>query len=166
MRYLTLLQMAELPGALELAQVASDKHGKLVAPALMDASLRAGDRSAWSADEIAAADAAIARIEEAGGQADAIIDGYLGRRYTLPLPAVPSIVTTWARALTRYTLHGDRVAGEDKDPFVRYSRDALMFLALVGDGMFSLGLQDPQAAAESDVRIDGGAKAFGRNVWP
>lgn len=40
MPYVTLLQLAEMPGALELAQVASDKHQRPVAAELMELTLR------------------------------------------------------------------------------------------------------------------------------
>ena len=46
MQYVTLPQLAEIPGALELAQVATDQHAAAVVDAtLMELTLRAGDRS-------------------------------------------------------------------------------------------------------------------------
>jgi phage gp36-like protein len=168
MHYLTLLQLADLPGALELAQVASDKSAQEIDAALMQLSLTGGDRSSYSSGDIAAADAAIARIEQAGSEADAIIDGYIGRRYTLPLTSVPSILATWARAITRYKLHGDRISSEGTDPIVRDYKDAVKFLALVAAGQFSLGLEDPEAqgSGTGGVHIDVGQKVFGRSVLP
>ena len=53
MPYVTLLQLAEMPGALELAQVASDKHQRPVAAELMELTLRAGDRGGYPAAAIA-----------------------------------------------------------------------------------------------------------------
>lgn len=168
MPYVTLQQLSEMPGALELAQVASDKHGALVDAVLLELTLLAGDRSAYPADEIAAADRAKARIEQAIAEADALVDGYLGRRYTLPLASAPGILTTWARAIVRYKLHGDRISGETTDPIVRDYRDALKFLEQIAAGKFSLGIDDPQSqgAANGDVRFDTGKKVFGREYLP
>lgn len=167
MDYVTLLQLAELPGALELAQVASDKYAAEVDAALMELTLVGADRSAYTADQIAAADSAQARIQQAVTESGAVIDGYIGRRYTLPLASVPGILVTWARAITRYKLHGDRITGETTDPIVRDYKDAIKFLSLVADGKFSLGVEDPaQGTSTGDVRIDAGQKVFGREFLP
>lgn len=166
--YVTLAQLAELPGALELAQVASDAHGAVVDAALMEATLLDGDRSAYTADQIAAADSARARIEQATVEAGAVIDGYLGRRYTLPLAAAPPILATWARSIARYRLHASRISDDRTDPVARDYRDAVRFLEQVAAGKFSLGTGDPErtSAAAGDVRIEPGRKVFGRAVLP
>lgn len=171
MRYVTLPQLAELPGALELSQVATDRHAaSLVDAELMELTLLDGDRSAYEAEAIAAADQAKARIEQASAEADDLCDGYIGKRYRLPLASVPGILTTWARAITRYKLHsaGDRRGREDNDPVVRDYRDAIRFLQQVAEGKFSLGLEDPEAqgAGPGEVRMDPGHKVFGREYLP
>ncbi|MFG9884528.1 hypothetical protein ACG3SK_27360 [Pseudomonas aeruginosa] len=43
MDYITLVHLAERPGAKELAQVATAQHLKIVDSALLDAALRGGD---------------------------------------------------------------------------------------------------------------------------
>lgn len=168
MPYVSLLQLAESPGALELAQVASTSHEAVVDAELMDRTLRGGDRSGYTPEQIAAADEATARIEELVHETDGLIDGYLARRYTLPLPMVPTILATWARAIVRYKLHPHRIGEERTDPVTRDYRDALRFLALVAEGKFSLGLEDPGASpsSEADVRIEPGKKVFGREFLP
>jgi phage gp36-like protein len=171
MSYVTLLQLAELPGALELSQVATDRHAAGIVDAqLMELTLTDGDRSAYSADDIAAADQARARIVQASGESDALIDGYIGKRYRLPLPLtqIPTILTTWARAITRYKLHGERISSEPSDPIVRDYKDALRFLQQVAEGKFSLGIEDPEAQGNGpgEVRIDPGLKVFGREHLP
>lgn len=166
--YVTLPDLSEMPGALELAQVASDKHGTLVDAALLELTLLDGDRNAYTSDEIAAADRARGRIEQASVEADALIDGYLGKRYTLPLASSHGILTTWARAIVRYKLHGDRLSAEGNDPIVRDYRDALKFLEQIAAGKFSLGIADPgaQGGSAGEVRIDPGKKVFGREFLP
>lgn len=170
MRYVTLLQLAEIPGALELAQVASDRHAGIVDAALMELTLTDGDRTGYPPEDVAAADQARARIEQAVMEASALIDGYLGKRYKLPLPVakVPGILTTWARAIARYKLHQDRISDERSDPIARDYRDALKFLMQVAEGKFSLGIDDPEAQGPGpgEVRIDPGTKVFGRDYLP
>lgn len=165
MPYLTPADMAERPGATELAQVASAQHGALVDYALMDATLRGSDRASWSPAEVAAADEALARIQDAVTEAESVIDGYLVRRgYPLPLSPVPALVTGWARSIARYLLHKDRISDDRTDPIARDYRDALKFLALTADGKFSLGAADPVVAgSDTDVRFDSGKPVFGRD---
>lgn len=164
MPYITHTALAERPGARELAQVASAEHRPIVDAALMDATLRYDDRSAWSVDEQTEADAALARIADAVAEADATIDGFLARRgYALPLEPVPGIVAGWSRAIARYLLHKSRISLESNDPIVRDYRDALRLLQLTADGKFSLGADDAVATGSAtDVRFDAPAPVFGR----
>ena len=167
--YITLAQLADAPGALELSQVASESHdAALVDAELFERTLRVQPRTGFDASAIAAADAAAARISNLIDEATALIDGYLARRYALPLANAPRLLTTWARAIVRYKLHPDRAGDERSDPVVRDYRDALKFLALVADGKFSLGIDDPETSpsAEADIRIDTGSKVFGRRALP
>ena len=150
--YVTLIQLAERPGALELAQLASDKHGGVVDAELLDLTLRGLLRTDYSAEEIAQADAVLARINEAVAEASARIDGYLRQRgYALPLSPVPAIVAGWCRDITRYLLSGDRPTDERSDPVLRNYRDAMRFLDQVAKGQFSLGANDPVAGGERPI---------------
>lgn len=146
--YCTPLQLADAKLARELAQVATPERDAIVADALMEATLRGEDRSSFDAPDIAVADAALAHIEKALADADAVIDGYLRVRrpapYVVPLDPVPEIVSVWARWIARYLLHKDRVStSEAQDPVVRDYKEALKFLQLVAEGKFSLGADDP-----------------------
>lgn len=162
--YVTAVQLADRPGATELAQVATPERKPVVDADLMDATLRAGDRSAWSSDDQAVADLALAVVQDAITSADALIDGYLARRYTLPLTSSPPILAVWGRAIARYQLHKDRRTMETNDPVVRDYNDALKLLAQVAAGTFSLGADD--AALEDDgdsdvVFVAGDVPVFG-----
>jgi phage gp36-like protein len=149
MPYVSHQQLVERPGAVELAQVASDAHADaLVDPALLAATLRGADRAGWDVDAVAHADRAIARIDDAVADADATIDGFLSRAgYTLPMAPVPGIVAAWSRDIARYLLNKDRITDERTDPVARAYRDALKLLRDTADGKFSLGIHDPQAPA-------------------
>lgn len=165
MQYITLDDLAERPGARELAQVATKEGARAVATDLMEATLRGADRSAWAADLVAVADDALQRIQDAVVEAESIIDGNLAKRsYPLPLSPVPKLVTGWARDIARYLLHKDRGGKEDSDPIVRNYRDALKFLALVAKGEFSLGAEDPITSNPNqlDVRFESAPSVFDR----
>ena len=140
--YITHTQIAERPGSKELAQVATPEQYRVVDTTLMQATLLGSDRAAWPEAEIAVADAALARINDAIADAVALIDGFLGKRGYLPLNPVPGIVTTWCRAISRYFLHQHRLNADDKDPITRDYKDALRLLQLTADGKFSLGGND------------------------
>jgi phage gp36-like protein len=147
MPYVSLIQLAELPGARELAQVASTEHSAVVDPELMDRTLRAGDTSAWSADEIALAAQAKRRIESSIDETDALIDGYIARRVTLPLDAAAeAVLVQIARAIVRYELHKHLLAGERDHPIVRDYTTAQSRLREIRDGKLTLGSGDPAAA--------------------
>ncbi len=171
MSYITTAELAERPGAREIAQQASLPHQMVRDDALMDATLRGTDRSAWTPEQLAAADAALARVQDAVAEAGALIDGHLVQRgYTLPLALPPgstgrSMVTVWARSITRYLLNKDRMTDESKDPVARDYRDALKLLGLLAAGKFSLGADDPAAPAatgSTDVRFDSAPTVFNR----
>lgn len=153
--YATLVQLADFKLARELAQVATPERGKVISDALMEATLRGQDRSAWPTDQVELADAAAVTITQAIVDADAVIDGYLRTRkpvpYQVPLAApVPGLVCVWSRWIARYLLHKDRVnTAEATDPVVRDYKEALRFLQLTADGKFSLGADDPQAPPSS-----------------
>lgn len=172
MPYITHTDLAERPGARELAQVASTEHLRALVPAeLLDAALRGADRTAWTAEQNAAADEALRRIDDAAADAAALIDGYLVQRgYTLPLDlpsqAGRTMLTTWCRAITRYNLHRHSIQDEARSPIARDYRDALKLLQQLADGKFSLGAADPEKTAGgsgTDVRFQFPPNVFGRD---
>lgn len=153
--YVTLAQLAERPGALELAQLASAAHGAVVDAELLDRTLRGQDRSDYTAAEIAAADAVAARVTEAVAEATARIDGYLGQRgYPLPLSPVPGIVAGWCRDIARYLLSGERPTDDRSDPVVRGYRDAIRMLEQLAQGKLSLGAGDPLSVGPADGTVE------------
>lgn len=164
--YVTPAQLSERPGARELAQVASDAHKRVVDFELMELTLLGGDRTAYSDDDVAAADKALLRINDAINDADGLIDGYLVKRgYVVPLSPVPRLVVSWSRDITRYMLHKDRLSAEATDPIVRNYREAMKMLADVAQGKIGLGDDDPiaEGPASIDVRFDYDTKVFGRD---
>ena len=172
MPYITTTELAERPGAREIALAASSDTTPVVDYALMDATLRGQDRTAWTPEQTAAADAALQRVQDAVAEAGAVIEGYLAQRgYALPLDLPPtatgkSLLTSWARSITRYLLNGQRITDESKDPVARDYRDALKMLGLAATGKLSLGGTDPAAPANApgtDVRFDAAPPVFSRS---
>lgn len=164
MAYLTPTDLAEKPGPREMAEVATDPQADVVQTDLMDATLRGLERSAWGDADIAIADNALARISGEISLAQQLMDGFLAKRYPLPLQTVPGMLTVWCRAIVRYQLHGGRISDEKTDPIVRDYRDALKLLQAVQDGSFSLGLDDPLLAspASVDAQFDSTPTIFNR----
>lgn len=101
---------------------------------------------------IGAIDAAVlaARLADA----DALIDGYLAGRYSLPLASTPAILTQYACDVARYLLYGNKMPEDVRD---RYE-DALRFLGRVADGRIGLGVTPAPAAG-------GPAHAAGARVF-
>lgn len=160
--YITPAQLADRPGATELAQVATPERSAIVDAALMDAVLRGNDTSAYLPADVAVANEALATINDAIDAADGLIEGFLAKRgYPLPLSPVPTVVVGWARAITRYTLHKNRITDPKTDPIGRDYQDAMKLLQLTASGQFSLGATDtvsqpgvgmPQIGTDTTVR--------------
>lgn len=163
--YITAAQLADRPGATEIAQVATPAREAVVDAELMDATLRGTDRGAWTPVQTAVADEALAVVNTAITDAGSLIDGYLAKRYPLPFAGAMNLLTVWARAIVRYLLHKDRRTLENDDPIVRDYRDATKSLQLVADGKLSLGATDPTVADSTggDVQFDSDGRVFGRD---
>lgn len=165
MQYITPSELAEIPGAKELAQIATAEHLPIVDVLLMQQTLTGSDRTGYQASDIAAADDALNRIVAAMDNAESIIDGFLVKRgYSTPLQDVPDLVMGWTRDIGRYLLHKNRISGDSTDPIVRNYKDAMKFLRMIVDGSFSLGATDPVETSPSsaDVQFSSDEKVFAR----
>lgn len=95
--------------------------------------------------------------------AESMIDGYLGKRYNLPLGDVPKSLTKVAADLAMYFLHGDTA---DKDsPVAQAYRDALKWLDQVAKGLVvieSAGVV-PEAAGGGQVKTSEPNRVFTRD---
>lgn len=164
MSYITPAQLSNGPEALqELAQL-------LVVDAdLLALTIAAGDRTAYSSDDIAAADAALVSIGNYIARADGEIDARLAQRgYAVPMSAASfPILVVWAAAITRYHLSRmrDRTS-EETGRVERDYREAIKALQLVADGKLSLGANDPLANAQQDtqsIQITSNPRLMSRN---
>lgn len=129
-----------------------------------------GDGSQPTAATHTAADLSDAQIADAISEADALINGYIGGFYTVPVAAVdpaaqtlvyPSPLTYWSRTIAAYlatcTYRGSQDFA-DTDPVARRFKDVMSSLIDVSKGMMKLQL--PQNVSGNS------ASAVGQPVNP
>lgn len=131
----------------EIAQRAAPE-GIRVSGELLVLTVQGGDRSAYGAEEIAAADAALLRVNEVLGDSSAIVDSYVSDRVKLPLNPVPRLLIQLDGDVWRYFIYDDDVP-EDSIIERRY-KQALKTLAMIRDGELSFGVQ-PEPTGNADV---------------
>jgi phage gp36-like protein len=144
MPYTTPLNLLNKFGDTEIALIAaSDKPN--VTAVLLRLTVTAGDRSAYSAQDIADADQALVKIQNAIASAERMVDSYIAPRYTLPLEQTfidQSSLPEFCNDMVRYKLMDDRTTDEvDK----RYT-EATRWLRDVSQNRASLGAQDTAVA--------------------
>ncbi|MEB3470154.1 DUF1320 domain-containing protein [Pasteurella multocida] len=156
MPYISLPQLADKPGAVELAQVTAQSGQMPVAFELLEQALQGKSVDTLPQAQQIPIQKALDRIYEAITDACAVIDGFLKQRgYVLPFKKTPTVLTAWARAITRYYLHQHLISDEKNNPIVRDYRDAMKMLQLVAEGKFSLGADDTLASFSPKAkRID------------
>ena len=136
MSYITPAQLATGPEALqELAQLLSVDQDLLLA------TIAGTSRSAWTSDEIAAADAALVTLQSYIARADSEINARLSHRgYAVPMSAESfPILVVWAAAITRYHLSRMRDrTNEETGRVERDYRDTIRALQHVADGKLNL----------------------------
>lgn len=115
MTYATLSDLTARAGEAELRQIADRDRDGTVDPEVIAAAL---------------------------ADADHAIDGYLAVKYTVPLPSVPPLVTTWATSIARYILHRNGAP----DHVAQDYKDAIAALKDVARGLMAL----PVAAGGAD----------------
>lgn len=99
----------------------------------------------YGADEVAQREDAlpVGAIDRALADAEALIDGYLGGRYSVPLTTVPSNLPQVACAIARYNLLGDAATERARDDF----KDAIAWLKDVQAGRVLLQDAAPLAGS-------------------
>jgi phage gp36-like protein len=99
-------------------------------------------------------------LNQALADASAEVDGYLGGRYTLPLPSAPAVLVRICCDIARYLLH-DEHAPERIEK--RYD-DSVKFLKSLAKGEIGLGIPDEGDASPSNntAQISSDGRVFGR----
>ena len=100
-------------------------------------------------------------LNQAIADADAVINGYLSGRYSLPLASPPAVLTRMACDIVRYYLNDDNVTDQVKRRF----DEAIKLLEQVAKGIISLGLdsQGETVAQTSQIEINSQPSVFGRD---
>lgn len=105
-------------------------------------------------------------LEQAAEDASAEVDGYLAKRYTVPLTNVPKIVTKFAKDIAVYNLVSRIGVGADTDRennyLTRY-KNATKFLQAVAAGTVLIGLESPSAQAATGFRMASSSRLFSRD---
>lgn len=105
-------------------------------------------------------------IEGAIADADGEIDGYLAKRYRVPLSPAPKVINKFSKDITIYNLFSRQGINEDdreKNYLNRYNA-AIKFLVLVAEGKVSLGADadDPASAADTGFTVRSSPRLFDR----
>ena len=108
-----------------------------------------------------------ALIDAAIEDADAEIDGYLAKRYPVPLSPAPQVINKFSKDIAVYNLFsriGIDEGTEQKTYLNRYNA-AIKFLTLVAEGKVSLGAaaDEPSVAAAIGFSVKSNARLFSRN---
>ncbi|MFB2531028.1 gp436 family protein [Paracoccus sp. p3-h83] len=107
MTYSSLASLIDRAGEVEIRQISDRERRGAIDPVTVDAALQ---------------------------DADNIINGYIGVKYALPLPAVPDLVRSWATSIARYVLHRN---GAPENVSQDY-KDAIAALKDVARGVLAL----------------------------
>ena len=109
-------------------------------------------------------------IDAAIADADAEIDGYLAKRYAVPLAPAPRVINKFSKDIAVYNLFS-RIGideGTDQKTYLNRYNAAIKFLTLVAEGTVSIGTEteDPASAAAGGFKVKSDASGFavGTNV--
>jgi phage gp36-like protein len=92
-------------------------------------------------------------VEGAIADADAEIDGYVGRRHAVPLDPVPPMLVKLSADIAVRNLYGLRPGSVPEEVKDRY-KDAVRFLKDVSSGVVSLGVDDPEGTPSATHKTD------------
>lgn len=106
-------------------------------------------------------------IDAAIGDADAEIDGYLAKRYAVPLSPAPKVINKFSKDIAVYNLFsriGIDESSDEKTYLNRYN-SAIKFLTFVAEGKVSLGAEsdDPATAAATGFSVTSNPRLFSRD---
>lgn len=102
-------------------------------------------------------------VNGAIADAEALVDGYLGKVYELPLGVTPPVLTRISADIARYYLHGKSA---DKDgPVHRAYTEAASWLKDVSRGLVQIDAAGvaPAAAGGGSIRAKPADRVFTRN---
>ena len=107
-------------------------------------------------------------IDAAIADADAEIDGYLAKRYAVPLAPAPRVINKFSKDIAVYNLVSRIGVGTEADREQNYLeryKFALKFLQLAAAGTVSIGAdsESPSAASATGFQMSGPQRIFSRD---
>ena len=103
--------------------------------------------------------------QQAIDDAQAEIDGYLGKRYNVPFSKTPKVVNKFAKDIALYNLvsrHGVDESEREKTYLTRYNA-AVTFLTKVAEGKIDIGL--PEGYSTEDAAKNGFSMRSSRRTF-
>lgn len=103
-------------------------------------------------------------IEEAIGDADGEIDGYLAKRYPVPLFPVPKVINKFSKDIAVYNLFS-RIGideGEKESNYLTRYKAAVKFLENVAKGVVDIGIHDNTQKANTGFSVNSSNRLFSR----
>lgn len=163
MTYATPADLLDRYEAELLAQRAAPE-GVRVSGELLKLTVAGLDRSGYTAEEIAAADAAIIRMRKALDDAEELVNSHVSDEYQVPLSPLPPMIVRIVCAIARFFLFGDMAAKDG--PEEREYLQSLKTLVGVRDRKLTLGAATkPAPAAEHQgAEVFGPERLFGRHT--
>lgn len=95
-------------------------------------------------------------LERAIADAASEIDGYLAKRYQLPLASIPQRLVRVGADLARLFLHTD----SPPDAVVAAAAQSRAWLRDVANGVVELGVTPPPVASADGAKVEGPARMF------
>lgn len=105
------------------------------------------------------------KIDNAINDADSEINGYLQKRYPLPLPSIPKVINKLSKDITLYNLFSRRGIDKDKndDTVLQRYKNAVKFLENLSKGVVELGIAARQVKSIVGINLSSNRKLFSRN---
>ncbi|MCB6345413.1 gp436 family protein [Enterocloster lavalensis] len=104
--------------------------------------------------------------DEAITDADAEIDGYLMKRYPVPMAPVPAVISKYSKDIAVYNLisRAGIDTGERESNYLTRYKNAIAFLTKVAKGEVDIVKEgtDPAKAAATGFKIAGSPRLFSR----
>ena len=106
-------------------------------------------------------------IDAAIADADGEIDGYLAKRYPVPLTVIPKVINKFSKDIALYNLFSRMGIEKDSDAEIYLTRynAAIKFLTLVAEGKVAIGADedsDPVSAAATGFTVQSSPRLFSR----
>lgn len=104
-------------------------------------------------------------IEEAIGDADGEIDGYLAKRYPVPLSTIPKAINKFSKDIAVYNLFSRAGIdeGEKEKNYLNRYKAAVRFLENVAKGVVDIGVIDNTKKANTGFSVNSSTRLFSRN---